>query len=74
MLKPIPCHAKATIIVHRYPPYRGTLLECVRWWCELPAKDKTTTLIRLDPGIFGDPVLNLRAIQKLTEEPEFFSL
>jgi len=74
MLKAIPWHTKATIIVHRYPPYRGTLLVCVRQWYELPAKDKTTALIRLDSGIFGDPVLHPRAIQKLTEEPEFFSL
>jgi hypothetical protein len=73
-LKPIPWDAKATIVAHRYKPYRGTLLECVRQWYELPPKDRATALIRMDTSDFGDPVLNVRAIQKLTEEPEFFSL
>jgi len=74
MLKPIPWDAEATIVAHRYKPYRGTLLGCVRQWYALPPKDRTTALIRMDPGDFGDPVLNARAIQKLTKDPEFFSL
>jgi len=73
-MKPIPWNAKATIIVHRYQPYRGTLLGCVRQWYDLPAKDKSTALIRLDLVVFGNPILGARAIQKLANDPEFFSL
>jgi hypothetical protein len=56
----------ATIVAHRYKPYCGTLLGCVRQWQCLPAKDKSTAFIRLNAAS-GNPILNSREIDRLAE-------
>lgn len=67
----IPWSIRCSLSVEGMRSYKGSLIDCVKRWNDLPAVSRPNASLSLEKAFNGKSVLGVRDIQTLVLRPDF---